>query len=585
LALTILAVVAATTGFGADEVNEGMIGPGLTFQDEAKPVDIPLVRAGNYLFAPLRIDGKDVGLAWIDTGTQDLMLDPGVVDSLNLKRVFDGQMITPAGVSGGPIVAVRSMQLGTVSLDRTFAVQASLQTFAKSIGVEKLAGVVGMAYLRCGAFALDYKRACLTLYPRGVELDVGGEWRPIRLTRGRPEVRARLNGVEEAWFLVDSGADSALLLSPSFARFHHHLFDGKTSTPRLIAFANGNRVVFDMPADDLEIAKVHFPSIRVSIPRGNEPSQLDELAGAVGMEVLRRFRITVDVVHERACLEPYGDAALAEWSSASFDPNAADLAGVTPLMRAAGDGLAGHVDAFLKRGAKVEDVDRFSRASALTYAARSGQVGSIDALLAHGASLNAVNGIGETPLITALAAGHAKAAERLLNAGADVQVADMQGQTALMLACRVGEKDLVEDLLKRGGDVNKTDKRLGGPLHYAVVSGKEEMVSRLVRAAADVNVRGAGGDSALMLACQRRDRRIVETLLAAGANVNQVNDNGDAALHFAAASGDAGLVEKLIAAGANKRARNRAGQTAMDAANGYSAVMALLYPWEEKKAE
>ena len=78
---------------------------------------------------------------------------------------------------------------------------------------------------------------------------------------------------------------------------------------------------------------------------------------------------------------------------------------------------------------------------------------------------------------------------------------------------------------------------------------------------------------------------IVETLLAAGANVNQVNDNGDAALHFAAASGDAGLVEKLIAAGANKRARNRAGQTAMDAANGYSAVMALLYPWEEKKAE
>jgi hypothetical protein len=85
----------------------------------------------------------------------------------------------------------------------------------------------------------------------------------------------------------------------------------------------------------------------------------------------------------------------------------------------------------------------------LHLAAHYRQMAIVELLLAHGAPLDAKadNGIGNTPLMAAIAGGDAAIVTRLLDAGADRKLRDKSGHDALELATVEG-RDQIAALLK-----------------------------------------------------------------------------------------------------------------------------------------
>lgn len=212
------------------------------------------------------------------------------------------------------------------------------------------------------------------------------------------------------------------------------------------------------------------------------------------------------------------------------DPNAANVAGATPLMRAGGD------------------------------------LRKVQLLLAAGAHINARSELGNTSLILAARRpGAGEVVELLLDKGADVNAANKFGVTALMAATAANDLASMKLLLKHGADVNanprayEVDPIWGGgrtPLMWAAFLGNAEAATLLLSHGADPNRQGLFG-SPLSQASWGNQTALAELLIAAGADVAQKDEYpGYTPLHWAADSerSQADLVQMFLRSGADRNA-------------------------------
>lgn len=150
--------------------------------------------------------------------------------------------------------------------------------------------------------------------------------------------------------------------------------------------------------------------------------------------------------------------------------------GITPLMIAAALGQDQAIGALLAHGADAQAVDSHG-GSVLHALAQFGfgarepdaAVTAWDALLVAGADADAVNAVGETPLLLLLGASFEPGT-----------------------ACR--EETLLpqlDALLRHGVDISARERRGFGPLHLAALHGLGRVVRRLIVAGADPNMRDA----------------------------------------------------------------------------------------------
>ncbi|MDR0616603.1 MAG: ankyrin repeat domain-containing protein [Synergistaceae bacterium] len=129
---------------------------------------------------------------------------------------------------------------------------------------------------------------------------------------------------------------------------------------------------------------------------------------------------------------------------------------------------------------------------------------AISRLIQAGADINAVNALGQTPLMSAATSRNLNAVRALIDAGANVDTADPLGQTPLMLTIRV-----------------RYDKNL-------------DVVRALIDAGADVNARDNFGQTPLMLAASEiTNPNVVCALIDAGADVDIKDNHGNRAVDFA----------------------------------------------------
>lgn len=125
---------------------------------------------------------------------------------------------------------------------------------------------------------------------------------------------------------------------------------------------------------------------------------------------------------------------------AGADPNVADVAGMTPLMLAAG--RADIVEMLIAHKADVSAVSHEGRnALMLTTSENVAKL-----LLDRGAAIDAKDYAGDTALLHAVEADAPEVIEFLLARGADATIRDSRGETALQLAVREGESSALAAL-------------------------------------------------------------------------------------------------------------------------------------------
>lgn len=222
------------------------------------------------------------------------------------------------------------------------------------------------------------------------------------------------------------------------------------------------------------------------------------------------------------------------------------------------------------------------------------------------ALLNAVNGLGDTPLIITAKGGFADLTQLLLKAGADVNIPDNQGSTPLLMACGYGRVDVVNALLAAGADPNiarddgttplilaARDGRLDfaealiarganveaiyarsgvTALWHAVSKRHTDLVKLLLQKDANVNTADPATQTMLRIACMLNQLEILPALVDAGANVDATDQQGRSELLCATRQGRLEAVQILIKAGANVLAADETGDTPLHAASAHAGA-------------
>jgi len=169
-----------------------------------------------------------------------------------------------------------------------------------------------------------------------------------------------------------------------------------------------------------------------------------------------------------------------------------------------------------KKALREYDIDlAASGPSELYKAAEAGNTALVRKLLDQGADPNKpLGGPGWTPLMIAVAEGHATTVSALLEAGVDINAKNNLGRTALMFASSYGHTKIAKKLLVHDADPNivPTNKTGWSALIAAAHAGHRKTVRILLDNGADVTIRDKAGKTALMHAEAQGHSKIVSLL-------------------------------------------------------------------------
>ena len=280
---------------------------------------------------------------------------------------------------------------------------------------------------------------------------------------------------------------------------------------------------------------------------------------------------------------------------AGADVNARNGSRYTPLHNAARTGTPGVVRALLAAGASVNawatgfNTDYgWSWTPLQLAAAYNPDPGVVAALVEAGAELA---GDGTYPLHLAAANPNPAIAQVLLDAGADVNALSGLGRTPLHEAAAGNSNPAVIELIVgAGADVNALESNGFTPLHAAAwYNPHPEIATALIAAGADVNARDGEGyvpsgrvandRTPLFMAADRgggfgihflgdpgpplHNATVIEALVRAGADLDQTDNTGRTPLH-AAAQTHPEVFPLLLRLGADPNARDENGKTPLD---------------------
>lgn len=195
----------------------------------------------------------------------------------------------------------------------------------------------------------------------------------------------------------------------------------------------------------------------------------------------------------------------------SVDPNAQDITGKTPLMKATRNGKLEAVKRLLASGCSVSIRDRNSD-TALHFAARHGNTRLLSALiLASAGDINMQNAWGHTSLMEAVCYSNKDAAARLLEAGCDLNLREVKaGESALHVSVRKNYTVITDQLLAAGAGLRPVYNYQGERAFYdAIVNQKLDTVRLFLRHNYDLDVPckldydGTGGKLPVRVAVDR----------------------------------------------------------------------------------
>lgn len=170
-----------------------------------------------------------------------------------------------------------------------------------------------------------------------------------------------------------------------------------------------------------------------------------------------RFALTVE----------QGDIdTVTRWLEAGLSPDFMGNSIGTGLMIAAWNGNIAMMDLFLKKGAHIEQTNRYDETS-LLLASWRGHLDAVRWLLDHGAQATR-SGTRWSALHYAAFSNRPEITQLLMARGAEINARAPNGSTVLMMAAREGHEELARQLLAAGADPKAVNERGENALIWAM---------------------------------------------------------------------------------------------------------------------
>jgi len=266
---------------------------------------VPFEFVSGRILLTARVNDSRLATLMLDTGYSVNMLSRELTVALGLKRIGQITVVGIAGEESADQFEGVTFTLGGASYKprRVAALPASYQRHWR-----KRDGVLGAGFFRRFVVEIDPQaKKVLLREPETFRYSGSGEIVPFKFQQSTPIVEGAIILPDRApvhgRFEIDTGCDGGLCLGSDYVEANHLLeSSGRTESAGRQGFGGDTRTKIG------RVPKFRLGSQMIEKPLTNfflEGSPVDQgLAGHIGLEVLRRFKVVFDYSRERMILEP-----------------------------------------------------------------------------------------------------------------------------------------------------------------------------------------------------------------------------------------------------------------------------------------
>ncbi len=269
----------------------------------AAPVVVPFEFRRGQIMVPARVN-EDTPLSFmLDTGYSLTMLNPEHAEKLNLRRAGRITIVGIAGEEKADMFAGAHFDFSgaTYSPPRV----ASLPSQNRRRGRD---GILGSGFFKRFVVEIDPLSKQLTLHePKTWQYNGQGEVLPLDFPDSTPVVEATINAPDhppvKARFEVDTGCDGGCCVGRDFVEAHPWLQPAGQTRDQARFGVGGSAKTTEGLLPPMQLGR-----LVIARPAANffkEGSPVDAgLAGHIGLEILRPFKVIFDYSRRQMILEP-----------------------------------------------------------------------------------------------------------------------------------------------------------------------------------------------------------------------------------------------------------------------------------------
>lgn len=206
-------------------------------------------------------------------------------------------------------------------------------------------------------------------------------------------------------------------------------------------------------------------------------------------------------------------------------------AGMTAILRAAGDNNVDYVKFLESKGAKVSTKDK-QGTNALIRASRHGAIDVVKYICEIKSHVDHGDNSGNTALAWAALKGHPDCMKVLIEKGADVNKKNNKGVSPMYNALQSKNYECFELLATHGADLDEVMPGGVTPLIFSILNGLYDIFDKLIELGAKLDAKDQYGSTPLMHAAKEWQAKMAIKLLKHGANPNIQDPKGLTALQY-----------------------------------------------------
>lgn len=279
------------------------------FSAKKKSVKIPFNLVSNLVIIPVKVNGIELSFL-LDTGVKETILfNVSKVDSLALNdaEVFHvkgaNDILVTALKSKGNVVEVNEIQSSNHVIYVAFNQQSNLSAY---LG-EEIHGILGYHFFKDFIVEFAYDHEFIKVYQNSVFKKRWKKFKEvdIKLSKGKPYVKAKLGKEKIDNFLLDTGMSDGLWLfkedtvSTNFFGFYEDYL-GMTVSGEI----RGKR----SKVKELDFVGERFTEVKIAYPQMDllpeELKDFSQRSGSLGGDLLKRFTIVFDYKNSKMYMKP-----------------------------------------------------------------------------------------------------------------------------------------------------------------------------------------------------------------------------------------------------------------------------------------
>jgi hypothetical protein len=281
--------------------------PDYRFPPECDSVHVPFASDGGHIYVPVTINGTKKLRFILDSGSSANVIDATAVGDISLPEAGRVPVRGVGGYESAALVRTDSLTIGNLVLLAQVAAMMDMSLIGSSpVADEPFGGILGYDFLSRFPVLVDFDNNTLTVYdPKTFKAAEGGVEIPFFLTSRVPTIRATLEGVPGD-FIVDLGNSSDLLVHSEFLAVNgivDRLRDVTGETSGTVGGVGGEVAGRKAVASEFTFGGISLSNVPVRLAATSAGlSGSTELAGNIGLKILREYRVLFDYSGSRLIL-------------------------------------------------------------------------------------------------------------------------------------------------------------------------------------------------------------------------------------------------------------------------------------------